>query len=530
MSSLRIGLRFPRRAMEDHLRQILHGIQRYAEQAGQWHCVLDPFAGSGDDTDYDGVIAPGSRLLCERLQGAGVPAVFVGSHAIFTPMPRVAENRRTAGTLVARHLVERDYVHCGYLGFARKRASSRLEYAYRNALNARGRGCDCLLISQKAAAKAARWSRHREIFSRWLDKLPLPAGVLCVNDSLAHVLADAALAKGLHIPDDVGIVGAGNDPLYCGWPPCPLTSIDFDYEAVGRRAARLLDHLIDGGAPPMRNIYIPPRLVPRASTDRRFRHDPLVADALAWIGAHCHEPIRVADVARAVGLGERHLRRRLRRVRDRTVRQEIVLARLARARDILDATALTQAEVARACGFTSERAFARAFRRYHGTAPGACRDARPDAPKVPDPLEVAKHRLATRNESMSCVAYFSGFRTVHRLRQAFWLHEHMSPREWRKLHRQPPPPFPPRTFTITFIGPDGEIEEERTHEIPAGRPARAPRRRRARSAHRPPPTDHRTPSLVPGPVTITFIGPDGEVEEQEEERSVEPQMNADERG
>ena len=505
MSSRRIALRFPRGAMTTDLRQILEGIQRYAEQAGQWHCVRDPFAGSGSAIDYDGVIAPGDSGLWKRLQAAGVPAVFVGWQASVLRMPRVAEGRFQAGTLVGKHLVDREYLHFGYVGLSYKYASSRLEETFRRALHTRGRGCDSVLLSVRSVRKAKRWRRHGEILGEWLDTLSLPAGVLCVDDALAHTLAEAALAKGLRVPEDVGIVGAGNDPLYCNWPPCRLTSVEFDYEAVGRRAARLLDRFIDSGVPATRNLYILPRLVPRASTDRRFRHDPVVAKAVAWIAAHCHEPMRVGDVAEAVGVGQRHLRRRLQRVRDRTVRQEIVLARLARARDILAATALSQGEVARACGFVSERAFARAFRRYHGAAPGACRDARPDAPRVPDPLEVAKHRLATREESISCVAFFSGFRTLHRMRKAFWLHEHMSPREWRKLHRQPPPDLPPYTVTTTFIGPDGEIEDERTHEVPAGRPARASRRQQ--------PRDHG----AGGPVTLTFIGPDGEVDEQEDD-------------
>ncbi|MFC1806441.1 substrate-binding domain-containing protein, partial [Planctomycetota bacterium] len=225
MSSRRIALRFPRRAMADYLRRILHGIQRYAEQAAHWRCVLDPLAGSGDHVDYDGVIAPDSRPVRDRLQEAGVPAAFVGSHAIFTPMPRVAENRFRAGTLVARHLVERDYTHFGYVGFIRQGASRKLEYGYQRAVSSRGRSSDFIVIAKSSAAKAACWSRHREILSEWLDGLRPPAGILCISDSLAHLVADAALAKGLRIPDDVGIVGAGNDPLYCNWPACPLTSV-----------------------------------------------------------------------------------------------------------------------------------------------------------------------------------------------------------------------------------------------------------------------------------------------------------------
>ncbi|MFC1805705.1 substrate-binding domain-containing protein [Planctomycetota bacterium] len=524
MSSRRIALRFRPDRMDHAAREIVRGIHRYAEQVGNWRCDLDNEAGDGEEAPYDGVITPASAPLARRLQHLGIPAVAVGTHAMSdSTLPHVAEGRRPAGRAAARHLVDRGYRSFGYVGIDFDRSSRHQEVSFRRTLRARGHGCDIIVFKLGRRRREPRLASRQQVIAEWLDNLEPPAGIACASDLSARMVAQAALDKGLRIPDDVGIVGAGNDPLYCNWPPCPLTSIDFDYEAVGRRAARLLDHLIDGGVPPTRNIYIEPRLVPRASTDRRFRHDPLVADALAWIAAHCHEPIRVAHVAKAVGTSERHLRRRLKRVRDRTVRQEIVLARLARARDILAATALPQAEVARACGFASKRAFARAFRRYHGAAPGACRDARPDAPKVPDPLEVAKHRLATRNESMSCVAFFSGYRTTYRMRQAFWLHEHMSPREWRKLHRQPPPDLPGYTVTITFIGPTGEIEDQQITEVPAGRPARSPRHPDRDRDDGPFRRDRRPRPSPPGfgPVTVTFIGPDGEVMDDEEETNDE---------
>jgi len=65
-------------------------------------------------------------------------------------------------------------------------------------------------------------------------------------------------------------------------------------------------------------------------------------------------------------------------VRGRTIVQEILAARLAEARRLLEETDLSVAAIAAQTGFASRRALTAAFRRQFGTAPSACRQRGPE--------------------------------------------------------------------------------------------------------------------------------------------------------
>ena len=59
----------------------------------------------------------------------------------------------------------------------------------------------------------------------WLSSLPRPAGVLASFDDVARVLLEACRMAKLKVPDDVAVLGFGNDPLICEHTNPPLSSI-----------------------------------------------------------------------------------------------------------------------------------------------------------------------------------------------------------------------------------------------------------------------------------------------------------------
>ena len=473
MSLRRIALRFRPERLDYGTRQILGGVRRFANRA-EWHCILDPTAGDDEAPPYHGIVSHDRPRAAEQLRQGGPPVVVVDAlHKPPRGLRAVSPRRFAAGTLVCRHLLSREYPRLSYVGYSYHGACALYEEGFVRALRRRGHGARILVIKPRSRHKRTPPSvaRLTEVLGEWLGRLEPPAGVFAGVPLLGHVLATAAAERGLRIPEDVGIVVAGDDPFYCEGADCPLTAIDLRLEEVGLRAAMLLERLMDGGKPPIGNLTVKPRLVPRRSTDRRLLDDAAVADALAYIARHCHRALAVPEVAEAVGLGRQQLLRRIRRVRERTVEQEIVLARLDRARDLLAAGRCRVEGVARACGFANAGSFSKAWRRYHGAPPSAARVVRPDAPKVPDPFEEAKRLLATRDYDLGMVAMLTGYRSVRHLRKEFWLREHIGPGEWRKLNRRLPEPKS-RRFTMTFVGPTGEVEEERAYDIAAGPPHR----------------------------------------------------------
>ncbi len=98
--------------------------------------------------------------------------------------------------------------------------------------------------------------------------------------------------------------------------------------------------------------------------------------ATEWLEARMAEDARLADLAAAVGLSERHLCTAFRVSTGRPPHQWLLDRRVERAKGLLAADpARPVTEVALACGFTSSAHFATVFRRATGKTPSAWRHA-----------------------------------------------------------------------------------------------------------------------------------------------------------
>ncbi len=98
--------------------------------------------------------------------------------------------------------------------------------------------------------------------------------------------------------------------------------------------------------------------------------------ATEWLDAHMAEDARLADLAAAVGLSERHLCTAFRVSTGRPPHRWLLERRVERAKEMLAAEpARPVTGVALACGFTSSAHFATVFRKVTGHAPSAWRDS-----------------------------------------------------------------------------------------------------------------------------------------------------------
>jgi LacI family transcriptional regulator len=190
--------------------------------------------------------------------------------------------------------------------------------------------------------------------------------------ALARFLAAVALAKGLRVPDQLGLIAADDDPPLCELPPA-LTSIHFNYEAVGYLAAMRLHRLLNGERAPVRDAFVTPSLVPRLSTDLPGASDAAVASALWYMDDRRTEAIRPRHVAAAMGLSLRRAEQRFRRARGRTIAEEIARARVEHAKLLLGEEHGTVRGIARECAFGSYDALLRAFREHAGMLPSEWR-------------------------------------------------------------------------------------------------------------------------------------------------------------
>ena len=94
--------------------------------------------------------------------------------------------------------------------------------------------------------------------------LPGTTAVFAANDQIALGLLRALHEAGRRVPAEISVVGFDDLPETRYLIP-PLTTVQQDFEAVGRDAIELLRQAL-AGAPPSRPELIEPRLVVRAST------------------------------------------------------------------------------------------------------------------------------------------------------------------------------------------------------------------------------------------------------------------------
>jgi LacI family transcriptional regulator len=108
-----------------------------------------------------------------------------------------------------------------------------------------------------------RWGRHAARLL--LSRDPEIDAVVCGSDQIARGVCDGLRESGRRVPHDVAVVGFDNwDVIATACRP-PLTTVDMELEALGRRAAELLLGAI-AGAPGAGTVSMPCRLVLRESS------------------------------------------------------------------------------------------------------------------------------------------------------------------------------------------------------------------------------------------------------------------------
>jgi LacI family transcriptional regulator len=364
--------------------EVFAGCQKYADEAG-WDCSINPVADHmlkrGQGTRCDGVIARATTQLAQAARQAGVPVVNVWMNSPTQGLPSVFADFEASGVMAAEHLLARGFRKFGYLGFLRDIDSRRQLHGFRNVVRDRGFSCTVQRVSRNCDDGSARaWEEFVTSLEKWIDTWELPIGIFVCQDLFCRFLIDVCRAKGLHVSQDVAIVGTHNESEICGAPSPSLTSIDLGFGQVGYRAAAMLDRLMAGGAAPVEPELVPPaELVPRQSTDAYAASDPLVARAMRFIAENGHRRIQVKHVAAAVATTRRTLERRFREAMGRSIAGEITRMRLQRAKRRMVETDAAMKDVAIEAGFRTADHFGKVFTRIEGVSPSIYREGRQKA-------------------------------------------------------------------------------------------------------------------------------------------------------
>jgi LacI family transcriptional regulator len=362
--------------------QVRLGIYRYARPHRPWDFLTLDLGPSAYELAArwkpDGAIGRAGRAdLFARARRLRAPFVNLYGGPRMKGLAQVGCDNREIGSLAAEHLAGLGFRSFGYFGLQGDPSSDDRGRAFAEALARRG--FRALFLDYSARYPEVRIRAHLVMpvetrLHRWLAWLPKPVAVFVCDDRRALLVSEACRHLHLQVPDEVAILGVENDEVSCFEAHPPLSSIRLPLQGEGWRAAELLHHLLKGGRPPNRPIYLKPEgVVTRQSSNILAIEDPRLAAALRHIRERAGRGLGVDEVARACGMNRRLLERRFRGVLNCSPFQEIRRVQIEQAKALLRDTDRKIDAIADEIGFGGRARFSVEFTRKVGVSPGAYR-------------------------------------------------------------------------------------------------------------------------------------------------------------
>jgi len=347
------------------------GISRFAKEHA-WNLMMADRLGEDEDPEsYDGVLMtlrdrPAAVKTAKRLIASGVAVVDLTIERPDVRMSRVVSDHDNIGRIAAAHFAER-----GFTNFA------WFSSGWSNVHSLRMKG---FVDGCPEGTKVFKWKSPG--LAETVAAAPKPIAVLSYDDVDAARLVAACRLAGCAVPQDVAVLGIGNDPFLCENQATPLSSVEQDLARSAYEGAALLERLMSL-TPSKRRLAAlrKPLLTPpgdvmaRESSDTLAHANPIIRDALVFIHANLGKPFGSREVAEGIGIARSKLDHLFAAETHRSVGDEIRRQRLIRAKRLLKDPSVPIYLIAHACGFCNSAYLTNTFRRETGFTPKAWRQS-----------------------------------------------------------------------------------------------------------------------------------------------------------
>jgi LacI family transcriptional regulator len=357
--------------------RIYRGIARYASEH-RWH--LSPYLFSDRFIPHkwpaDGAITCFGKVLSNFILSLDMPKIDISISDIPEKIPRVTVNNDKIGRLAAEHFIARGFHNFAFYNWKIVDVNHTRREAFFDALTAAGIPQNCQHIIEQPSNKIMRdWESHHQAILEQLNNLPRPLAVFAGQDNLGVTLIEICERSGIHVPEEISILGVDNIEFLCECLIVPLSSIDTRLETLGYEAARQLDRLMNGEI--TRNepsIQIDPGgVISRQSTDILALTHPAVVAALRFIRNNFSKPITLDVIAKRSGMSKRGLEKAFIKHLGRSPAAELRRIRLDHAKRMLTETNEKTEAIAAACGYSNSSNLSFAFNKATGMSPRAYR-------------------------------------------------------------------------------------------------------------------------------------------------------------
>lgn len=207
----------------------------------------------------------GSTDMENQLLSGDMPIVLIDHRGIDTHLPSVSVTNEKGGYDATEYLISLGHECIGFISGIMDFGCSRdrLE-GYKVALRSHGIPFCAEYVKPGDFTESSGYASTLEL----LDMEQRPTAIFCTNDDMAFGAMRAVESKGLKIPLDISIVGF-DDIARASLTYPPLTTVKQPLFTMGRKAAELVESLIDGDAVERSNIVLNTELVVRGSCAKR---------------------------------------------------------------------------------------------------------------------------------------------------------------------------------------------------------------------------------------------------------------------
>ena len=316
--------------------------------------------------DVDGVIMRTVGNI-EAVLELNLPVIILDINEQIPALANIIGADIEIGKIGAEYMLNRGFRHFAYCGFDNMLWSRQRGEGFCDGV--KKAGFETSLYVQPKSKSNHSWEEEQRFVVKWLRSLPKPVALMVCNDDRGQYVIEACKIAGLHVPEELAIIGVDNDELICDLTDPPLSSISLNAEAAGYEAAELMEKLMAGEKMAGKLITVEPtHVVTRKSTDILAIEDRQVAKAVHFIRQNAKRSLQVSEVAEAAALSRRVLEKRFRTIFNRSVYEEIRRVRINLLIELLTQTDMSIIEIAAEMGFPGPEHIARYFRKVKGVS------------------------------------------------------------------------------------------------------------------------------------------------------------------
>jgi LacI family transcriptional regulator len=323
---------------------------------------------------FDGLISHISYddwPLARKLHAQFPVSVGIDCETLNRICPNICLNPESVAEQAASYYLERGFKNFAIAAYRGGRIDQSLRLFQKRVRQA---GCSWGYIRGLNLFESSIEEAHAK-FREQFKSFDLPLAIFCINDRLAGRVCNWVLEEGIAVPEQVAILGVGDDPIACECSPVALSSITSQPIEQGIQAAKLLERMMNGEKVPPGPALVPSGgVTTRRSTDITAISNLSVARALRFIWDEYNNNIHADDVAEACDMPRRSLDRHFKQELGHSVTSEITYRRLLKARNLLVTTTLSVTDIAAKVGFQTPQYFNLQFKKHYRMPPNQWRE------------------------------------------------------------------------------------------------------------------------------------------------------------